>query len=345
MFARPTSSFKRRPPGSIHSIVARKLNTLRRSYLYVPSSSERMLEKSLTTDSDVIIYDLEDSVPPDPSDKTRARLRLKEFLSREWHPAPNHVAVRVNDVTTSFFHADILEIVSNPSVTTLVLPKIHSEEDLNYASDAVQSALLGFHRDKPLNIVPSIESARAMWNLGDIAKWKSKHGPQCGGEISALLFAAEDFCADTSIIRTHSRRELLNARSQIVIAAKAFGLDAIDMVCVNYKDLETLKDECRDGRHLGFTGKQAIHPSQVETIQATFLPTHQEILRAAKILRSMALAHASEKGAFGLEGEMIDAPMLKQAQKIILLAEAAGLEVPSLLEPGLNPPPSGSGYL
>jgi citrate lyase subunit beta-like protein len=81
MFARPTSSFKRRPPGSIHSIVARKLNTLRRSYLYVPSSSERMLEKSLTTDSDVIIYDLEDSVPPDPSDKTRARLRLKEFLS------------------------------------------------------------------------------------------------------------------------------------------------------------------------------------------------------------------------------------------------------------------------
>lgn len=304
-----------------------------------------MLEKSLTTNSDVIIYDLEDSVPPDPSDKTRARSKLKDFLSKERHPAPNHIAVRVNDVTTPFFHADICEIVSNTSVTTLVLPKIHSKEDLDYASDAVQSALLGCHRDKPLNIVPSIESARAMWNLGDIAKWKSKHGPQCGGEISALLFAAEDFCADTSIIRTHSRRELLNPRSQIVIAAKAFGLDAIDMVCVNYKDLETLKDECRDGRHLGFTGKQAIHPSQVETIQATFVPTHQEILRAAKILRSMALAHASEKGAVGLEGEMIDAPMLKQAQKIILLAEAAGLEIPSLLEPGFNPPPSGAGYL
>ena len=68
-----------------------------------------------------------------------------------------------------------------------MLPKIHSKEDLDYVSDAVQSALLGCHRDKPLNIVPSIESARAMWNLGDIAKWKSKHGPQCGGEISALL--------------------------------------------------------------------------------------------------------------------------------------------------------------
>jgi len=84
--ARSTSSFKRRLPGSIHPIVARKLNTLRRSYLYVPSSSERMLEKSLTTDSDVIIYDLEDSVPPDPSDKTRARSKLKDFLSvREFY--------------------------------------------------------------------------------------------------------------------------------------------------------------------------------------------------------------------------------------------------------------------
>ena len=79
--ARSTSSFKRRLPGSIYPIVARKLNTLRRSYLYVPSSSERMLEKSLTTKSDVIIYDLEDSVPPDPLDKSRARSKLKDFLS------------------------------------------------------------------------------------------------------------------------------------------------------------------------------------------------------------------------------------------------------------------------
>jgi len=169
-----------------------------------------------------------------------------------------------------------------------------------------------------------------MWNLGTIAQWKSDHGPELGGRLSALLFAAEDFCADTAIIRSPSRRELLYARSQIVIVAKAFGLDAIDMVCVNYKDNEYLKEECLDGRQLGFTGKQAIHPSQIDIIQTTFVPTSGEILRAAKILRAMERAHAAERGAVGLEGEMIDAPMLKQAEKTIKIAKAAGLEVPHI---------------
>jgi len=213
-------------------------------------------------------------------------------------------------------------------VQTLVLPKIRSAEDLHYVSQAIFNASKSASRNSVLNIIPSIESARASWSLGSIASWKSAHGFASGGRLTALLFAAEDYCADTSIIRTPSRRELLYTRSQIVIAAKAFGLEAIDMVCVNYKDLVYLKDECVDGRQLGFTGKQAIHPGQVEIIQSTFVPTSKEIIRAAKILHGMHVAHAAAKGAVGLEGEMIDAPMLKQAENIITIAKAAGLEIP-----------------
>jgi citrate lyase beta subunit len=102
------------------------------------------------------------------------------------------------------------------------------------------------------------------------------------------------------------------------------------MVCVNYKDAHVLQDECKDGRQLGFTGKQAIHPNQVEIIQSTFVPTAQEIQRAAKIMRAMSIAHNSQKGAVGLEGIMIDAPMIKQAEKTLEAARAAGLQIPAL---------------
>lgn len=282
-----------------------------------------MLEKSSTAGSDVVIYDLEDSVSPIPEDKASARRRLSKFLHDQEHNLKDqHVAVRVNDVTTPFFRDDISQIVSQPIVRTLILPKIHSHFDLDLVSEAVSVSRKSLDQP-PLQFVPSIESARAVWNLGAIAQWKSGHGPVSGGTLSALLFAAEDYCADTSVIRTSSRRELLFTRSQIVIAAKAFELEAVDMVCVDFRNLETLKDECIDARQLGFTGKQAIHPSQVDVIKTTFMPTQAEIERAVKILKAMKAAHESQQGAVALDGQMIDAPMIKQALKITKLAQVS----------------------
>jgi len=288
-----------------------------------------MLEKSMTIGSDVIIYDLEDSISPVPEDKTSARRRLSKFLKdQEQNLKGQHVAVRVNDVASPFFRDDISQIVSQPIVQTLVLPKIHSHFDLDFVSEAVSVSRKSLGQPS-LQLVPSIESARAMWNLGDIVQWKSGHDSVSGGTLNALLFAAEDYCADTSIIRTGSRRELLFTRSQIVIAAKAFGLEAIDMVCVDFRNLETLKEECIDARQLGFTGKQAIHPSQVDVIKATFVPSPGEINRAVRILQAMKVAHGSQKGAIALDGHMIDAPMVKQALKTVSIAESAGLLIPS----------------
>ncbi|CAL1713375.1 unnamed protein product [Somion occarium] len=258
------------------------LTSLQRSYLYVPSSSDRMLQKSLTTLSDVIIYDLEDSVPPSATDKNGARDRLINFLTSrtEELPPSERIAIRLNSINTPFFRQDISQALQLPSIKTFVLPKIHSPHDLHIVSQEIYThSQLGSGpvvRDEPINIVASIESARAVFNLGGIAGWQSEHGPLAGGKLAGLLFAAEDYCADTSVIRTPSRRELLYTRSKIAITAKAFGLQAIDMVCVNYKDLKYLEEECQDGRELGFTGKQAIHPTQVDIIQATFVPSKKE---------------------------------------------------------------------
>jgi len=228
-------------------------------------------------------------------------------------------------VDTKFFAQDI-HVVTNATnglkVKKLILPKVHSAQHLTNMSNHVPGGL-------KLDVVASIESAQSLWAIGEIAGWKH---PDV--RVIALLFAAEDYCADTSIIRSRSRSELLYARSKIVSAAKAFGLLSIDMVCVNYKDPEYLLEECQDGRALGYDGKQAIHPTQVETIQSAFVPSEKEIARAARILRGMDWAQRMElRGAFGLElegkgTEMIDEPMVKQAKRIIERAKTARLPIP-----------------
>ncbi|KZT73832.1 beta subunit of citrate lyase [Daedalea quercina L-15889] len=333
------AAFRTISTASEDAIVRTQLN---RSYLYVPAASERMLQKSLVTNSDIIIYDLEDSVPPTKTDKEGARERLVQFLCSKPKtelPCPERIAVRLNATNTPFFEEDLAAALRVPSIRTLVLPKVHSVQDLHHVSRIIYS-FSNFNATRnptkqPLQLVASIESARALVNLGAIAGWQSEHGPSLQVSMSALLFAAEDYCADTSIIRTKSRQELLYTRSQIAITAKAFGLDAIDMVCVNYKDLDYLREECEDGRRLGFNGKQAIHPTQVDIIQSTFMPTEQEILRAARIVKKMEQAHGAQRGAIGLEleggdKEMIDAPMLKQAENTIRIATAAGLPIPDV---------------
>ncbi|KAG9032825.1 hypothetical protein FRB95_000991 [Tulasnella sp. JGI-2019a] len=303
---------------------------LRRALLYVPSSSQKMLNKSLSTPVDTLIYDLEDSVAP--AQKVNAQRSLTQFFSKHNLPRASEIAVRVNEVRTPMILDDVTAALSSPNVTTLVVPKVHGVTMLNNLSAILRDVGTSCPtRSSPIQIIASIESAKALQNIYSIASWKDDRA-----YVSALLFAAEDYCADTSIQRTRSRLELLYARSHVVNAAKAYGIQAIDMVCVDYKDPEYLAEECEDGRRLGFDGKQAIHPTQVETIQKTFAPSDKDISRAIAIISQMEVARAARgSGAFGLETqdgrtEMIDEPMVKQAQKVIERARRAGLDIPSL---------------
>ncbi|KAG9009331.1 hypothetical protein FRB90_008405 [Tulasnella sp. 427] len=288
-----------------------------------------MLEKSNSVASDTIIYDFEDAVAP--SQKKSARLLLSKFLQGLPDRPTSEVAVRVNPASSDLFAEDVATVVAMPQVETIVLPKVHEPRDLDLLDQYLQG------KARSYGVIASIESARALWNIGGIAGWRNSTGSVF---VSGLLFAAEDYCADTSIIRTRSRSELLYARSHVVNAAKAFGIHAIDMVCVNYKDAEYLKEECEDGRRLGFDGKQAIHPSQVQLIQGTFVPSEKEVTRAARIIAKMEEAYTQNKGAFGLDGsddassssetEMIDEPMVKQARKTLERARRADLVIPDV---------------
>ncbi|GJN92763.1 hypothetical protein Rhopal_005801-T1 [Rhodotorula paludigena] len=253
---------------------------------------------------DVVTLDLEDSDAP-------ADLRSRKF-------------VRINSGQLGL---DDLEAILASTVAPdgLLLPKVHTAADLLTVDRFLSShARLPAHAD--LRVIASIESPLGLLNAREIATCAP-------ARIGGLLFAAEDYCASSRLVRTPSRREMLLARQTVVAVAHAYGLQAVDLVCVKYKGEEAergLRDEAREGREMGFTGKQAIHPAQVAIIQEEFAPSEKEIERAQAILSQYAAAQSSGAGAYGLEGkdgsvEMIDAPMLLQAESILEQAKAAGL--------------------
>ncbi|RDA85638.1 hypothetical protein CP532_3559 [Ophiocordyceps camponoti-leonardi (nom. inval.)] len=311
---------------------------LRRSLLYVPASSSKMLAKSLSLASDNITYDLEDSVAH--ARKPEARESLKAHLSRlNARPvAVSELAVRINPVPTSHVIDDLAVAASSPLVDAVVVPKVESADDLAYVSSVLRHVAPDRQVDdsqNPISIIALIESANAVMDLASI----SKATPHLGG----LIFAAEDFALDLSITRTPSLTEFLYARSAIVTAARAARLpSAIDLVCTSYKGddgLSRLRDECVGGKSMGFNGKQCIHPSQVETVQAMFAPSSEEVDWAVRVVVADEKASASGRGAWTLDGHMIDAPVVGKARAVVGKAERCGFDVAGLRRRWANQEP------
>ncbi|GAA6048550.1 hypothetical protein JCM3770_006548 [Rhodotorula araucariae] len=303
------------------------VQSAQRALLYVPGSSDKMLDKVLqgtlapALQPDVVTLDLEDSVRTEH--KARARTAVTRALDAAAPTLRSRKFVRINSGQAGL--DDLETILTSRALDGLILPKVHTAADL-LAVDAFIS-MHGGAQHAGLRVIASIESPLGLLNAREIAT--------CSPRVGGLLFAAEDYCASSRLIRTPSRRELLFARSSVVAVAHAYGLSAVDLVCVKYKGDEaeqTLRDEAREGREMGFTGKQAIHPAQVEIIQREFAPSPLEIERAKAILAQYAAARASGAGAYGLAGpdgsvEMIDAPMLLQAESVLAQARAAGIVV------------------
>ncbi|KAK4701765.1 citrate lyase subunit beta-like protein, partial [Phenoliferia sp. Uapishka_3] len=286
-----------------------------------------MLEKSLGSNADSLAYDLEDSVAY--AQKPRARSQVAAFLNGD-RVAKGERAVRINAVGTGFEQDDLEAVTKNLKlacrhISAIMLPKTESADHVDWVVSMIKKHAEP-HRQKgadPMRIVALIENSTAMMNLKEIA--------QSGkGHLDALVFAAEDYCADLGITRSTSRRELLYPRSAILTTARAFGLQALDLVCVNYKEPVVLREECHDGHTLGYDGKQAIHPSQVDIIQRAFSPSEKAVHRAARVIYAYSISEKEGKGAFALDGAMIDAPVLKQAERVIAKARAGGLMIPDV---------------
>ncbi|KAH7328943.1 putative citrate lyase [Stachybotrys elegans] len=297
------------------SSAAKAASIIRRSLLYVPASSQKMLSKSLGLKSDNITYDLEDSDAP-----RRATLAP---------PSVAEVAVRINAVSTPLALADLTALAPLSQVDAVVVPKVDSPADLTFVTDVLRHVAPERHAsgsENPIKIIALIESAKAVMDLSSICK--------ASPFLSGLIFAAEDFALDLSITRTPSLTEFLYARSAIVTAARAACLpSAIDLVCTSYQGeagLQRLQDECRGGRSMGFNGKQCIHPAQVDTVQRMFAPAADELEWAVRILIADEKAVSLGRGAWTLDGKMIDAPVVGKAKALARRAEQCDMNVESL---------------
>ncbi|WWC61474.1 uncharacterized protein I303_104058 [Kwoniella dejecticola CBS 10117] len=291
--------------------------------LYVPGSNPRMLEKSFSSPADSVAYDLEDSVSP--GKKAEARNLVAGILNGDRRPQ-GEVVARINALGTGFEEKDLQAVLPTRHLETIALPKTQSAEHISYLVSKINELAPPEKRSgssRPIKIIAMIESARAMVEIENIARSGKGH-------LDALLFAAEDYCADVGLTRTPTREELLYPRSRLVTVAKAFGLQALDLVCVNYKDPQALREESEEGRRLGFDGKQAIHPNQVDIIHQSFSPSEEAVRKAARVRFSFEHHDRAGKGAYTLDGSMIDAPLYKQAMKVLGKARAAGLTIPRI---------------
>lgn len=207
-----------------------------------------------------------------------------------------------------------------------MIPKVNSASDLTFVSDVINHTLSQQAQSQqrtPISLLALVESAKSLTNLTQITSATPL--------LQGLIFAAEDFALDLSLTRTPALTEFLFARSAIATAARAANLPStIDLVCTNYKSSEVLEEECRGGRGLGFNGKQCIHPSQVETAQQIYGPDEEEVTWAVRVVIADEKAAKQGRGAWTLDGKMIDVPVAEKAKAIVKKADQCGVDVNGL---------------
>ena len=286
----------------------------RRALLYVPGSDLHKIEKAAALDVDGVILDLEDGVAANRKDE--ARLIIAQALNKLDFGRSERL-VRINPFYTGRAQAD-LEAVLQLKPDTIVVPKVDSPDTLAEVDEIITHAEEIAHLAKgSIEVIVLIESAKAFVNLPAICDSSPR--------LTGLIFGAEDFTADAGMTRTPAGTELLYARSALALHAAAFDLQAIDMVQTNFTDTERLTTEARQAADLGYAGKQVIHPAQIEAVQRIFTPDQAAIAHAQRIIIGAAEAAESGRGAFSLDGEMVDLPVIKRAQYILARARAAGL--------------------
>lgn len=306
-----------------------------------------MLTKSVSIVSDNVTYDLEDSVAP--HEKPNARLALAKHLaglnrdfSLESKVTFDECAARINAVGTSYADADLDTLGRESNLDTIVIPKVNSASDLKHVADVLAKSAperYGSNSSaagKPFKLLALIESATAILNLSEICK----AGASPSVNLTGLIFAAEDFSLDLSLTRTPSLKEFLYARSAIVTHARAFNLEStIDLVCTTYRGpegQERLLEECRDGKSMGFNGKQCIHPTQVITAQQVFAPSKQEVEWSVRVIIANEKASKGDRageagrGAWTLDGKMIDAPVVGKAKATVERARRCGFDLEAI---------------
>ncbi len=284
----------------------------RRALLYVPGDDWKKITKAMTLGVDSICLDMEDGVAL--SHKEIARQTIPKAL-QELDFGASEKLVRINAVGSGLEREDIAAILPyRPD--GIVIPKVESLEQIRWADDVIAGAELKYGWPlHSIRLLIGIETPRGVLHLAEIASHP---------RLDAIIFGGEDFAAAIGATRTPGAIELLYARQAVVVACAAYGLQAIDIVNPDFKNLDALRAEAEFGARLGYSGKQVIHPAQVEPVQTAFTPSDEAIAHARRLIEAFEAAQKEGKGAFALDGKMVDMPMLKNAQKVLERARAAG---------------------
>jgi len=288
---------------------------MRRSMLFLPGNTPNMLINGGCLGSDALIFDLEDAVSP--SEKDAARILVRNTM-RYMDLQGCEVIVRINSIDTPYWKMDIDEILpQKPGL--ILLPKTGTAQDALEA-DAYISEVedrLGMPRNT-VGLMPLIETAMGVENAYAIAS--------CTKRVKALFLGAEDLTADLQCQRTKESREIEYARTRLVVAARAAGVDVYDTPFTDVNDDEGIVKDANLAKALGFTGKASISPRHVEVINSVFSPTQKEVDYAYEVMEAIELAKSQGRGAIALHGKMIDAPIVARAQRTIDMAKALGME-------------------
>ena len=280
---------------------------LRRSRLYLPGNEPKFFLNAGLHGPDGIILDLEDSVAP--AEKESAQLIVRNALrSVDFYGAER--MVRINQIPRGL---DDLKFIVPHNVHVILIPKCESAEQIK----AVENEVLKIKNENGITsnvyFMPIVESALGVIKAYEIAT-ASKYN-------CALAIGLEDYTADLGTQRTNEGKESLFARSMLINAAKAAGIQAIDTVFSDVSDMEGLKQSVLEAKALGFEGKGCIHPRQIKVVHEAFAPTDEEIEKAKKIVIAYEEAESKGLGVVSLGSKMIDAPVVKRAQKIIEIAK------------------------
>lgn len=285
---------------------------MRRSMLFMPGNSAGMLLNADALGADSVILDLEDAVSP--AEKDSARILVRNAL-KYLNYKNCEIIIRINSLDTEFWKKDLDEII--PLKPHMIMPpKVSCAKDVQIVADYIKEVEEKHNIEKPTAIIALIETALGVENAFEIAAASQR--------VKAIFLGAEDLTADLRCKRTKEGDEIFYARGRIVTAARAANVDAYDTPFTDVEDEEGLKLDAEFAKALGFTGKAAISPRHVMTINEVFSPTREEVEYAKEVMDIIRVAKEQGKGAISLRGKMIDAPIVERARQTLEMAEALG---------------------
>lgn len=286
---------------------------LRRTMLFMPGNNPGMLQTADTFGADSVIFDLEDAVAL--TEKDAARILVTEAMKTMSY-GDTEVVIRINPLSSPFAMEDIDKMARlKPDV--ILLPKA-TPEDISVLEKELERIEKeeGFEIGE-IKVHALVETAYGVETVYETLKSSKR--------IEAVLLGGEDLAADLAVKRTRDSDELFYARTKIVNACKALKIDAIDTPFTDTNDYEGLEADSRKAKMLGFTGKLAINPRQIDTIHNVYSPTKQEINHAMRVMSAKEDAEKDGLGVFSLDGKMVDLPIINRAIQTLEIAEMIGL--------------------